>query len=172
MTDIDRRTLIGAACLGCATLAGCGSSDSDTASSPASSTGAASSAAPGSAAPSGAASSPTAAEPSPTASATGGAPAGAGLATLSAIPVGSAIAAKSTDGKPIIVARPTETTAVAFSARCTHAGCSVAVAGAELKCPCHGSVFEATTGKVLKPPARTPLPSVPVTVNGDQVVQA
>ena len=40
------------------------------------------------------------------------------------------------DGSPAIVARPTATTAVAFSAICTHEGCTVNPAGSELDCPC------------------------------------
>jgi Rieske Fe-S protein len=95
---------------------------------------------------------------------------GQALAALADIPVGQAKSAKTPDGKDIVVVRPTATTAAAFSAICTHKGCTVVPAAAELKCPCHGSVFDALTGAVKKGPASTPLPSVAVKVADGQVV--
>jgi nitrite reductase/ring-hydroxylating ferredoxin subunit len=94
------------------------------------------------------------------------------LATLASIKVGSAVSAEDADGNPIIVARPTADTAVAFSAICTHQGCTVAPAGSELDCPCHGSRYNATTGKVLGGPAPKPLPSIAVSVRNGQVFQS
>jgi cytochrome b6-f complex iron-sulfur subunit len=95
---------------------------------------------------------------------------GAVLATLADVPVGSAIAAKDPSGKPIIVAQPSAGKAVAFSAICTHMACTVAPAGKELDCPCHGSRYDATTGAVIQGPAPKPLPSVPVHVADGKVV--
>lgn len=95
---------------------------------------------------------------------------GAALAKLSDIKVGEAIAATGADGAKIIISRPTATTVAAFSAICTHQGCAVAPAGKELDCPCHGSVFNATTGAVVNGPAPRPLPAVNVTLSGDNVV--
>jgi nitrite reductase/ring-hydroxylating ferredoxin subunit len=45
-----------------------------------------------------------------------------------------------------------------FSNRCTHAGCTInrEVAG-EIVCSCHGSRYEASTGRVLQGPAVLPL---------------
>ena len=97
-------------------------------------------------------------------------PAGTQLAKLADIKVGEAVSAK-LDGKPVLVSRPTSTTAVCFSAICTHQGCTVAPAGKELDCPCHGSSFNATTGAVLGGPAPSPLNKVNVTVT-DGVVYA
>ena len=97
---------------------------------------------------------------------------GKALAALSSIKVGSAVSAQDGDGNPIIVARPASDSAVAFSAICTHQGCTVAPAGSELDCPCHRSRYSATTGKVLGGPAPKPLPSIPVTVRGGQVFQS
>jgi Rieske Fe-S protein len=97
---------------------------------------------------------------------------GKALAALSSIKVGSAVSAQDSSGNPIIVARPTTDTAVGFSAICTHQGCTVAPAGTELDCPCHGSRYSATTGKVLGGPAPKPLPSIGVTVRGGQVFQS
>jgi len=94
------------------------------------------------------------------------------LAKLDAIKVGSAIAVTDSNGDNLIVARPTSTTAAAFSAVCTHLGCTVAPAGGELDCPCHGSVFSATTGAVINGPASRPLAAVAVKVDGGNVVTA
>ena len=100
----------------------------------------------------------------------GAAPSGNTLAVLSKVPVGGAVAATDANGKPIIVAQPTAGKAVAFSAICTHMGCTVAVNGAELDCPCHGSKYNALTGAVINGPAPKPLPPVAVEVqNGDVV---
>ena len=92
------------------------------------------------------------------------------LAQLSAIPVGGAVSAQAPDGSPLIIARPTSNTVAAFSAICTHQGCTVVPAGKELDCPCHGSVYNATTGAVINGPAPSPLPTVRVTLTGDNVV--
>jgi Rieske Fe-S protein len=59
---------------------------------------------------------------------------------------------------------------VAFSAICTHQGCTVQAAGKELRCPCHGSVFDAFTGQVQQGPAQAPLNKVNVSVSGQDVV--
>ena len=94
------------------------------------------------------------------------------LAQLSAIPVGGAISATGPNGAALIIARPTSGTVAAFSAVCTHQGCTVVPAGNELDCPCHGSVFNAATGSVISGPAPSPLRSVRVAISGDNVVPA
>jgi Rieske Fe-S protein len=98
--------------------------------------------------------------------------AGGPLAKLDDVPVGQAKAVTTPDGKDAIVARPTAGTVAAFSAICTHQGCKVAPAGAELKCPCHGSVFDAMTGQVKHGPATRNLPAMAVKVENGQVVSA
>ncbi|MBM7504986.1 ubiquinol-cytochrome c reductase iron-sulfur subunit [Agromyces aurantiacus] len=95
--------------------------------------------------------------------------AGQEVAALADIPVGGSIDA-TIGGEPVLVAQPTAGEVVAFSAICTHQGCVVAAAGDRFECPCHGSVFDAATGDVLQGPAPDPLPSVPVSVEGDRVV--
>jgi cytochrome b6-f complex iron-sulfur subunit len=92
------------------------------------------------------------------------------LATLSDITVGKCIAVNLPGGQPAIVARPTADTARCFSAICTHQGCTVAPAGAQLNCPCHGSQYNALTGQVLQGPAPKPLPEIPVKVENGKVV--
>ena len=44
-----------------------------------------------------------------------------------------------------------------FSNICTHAGCALAVSGANLGCDCHGSEFSGFDGAVTQGPARTAL---------------
>lgn len=92
------------------------------------------------------------------------------LARLADIPVGQAKAVKLANGKPAIVARTSQNSVACFSAICTHMGCTVAVKGAELDCPCHGSKFNALTGAVLNGPATAPLEKVAVQVSGGDVV--
>ena len=61
-------------------------------------------------------------------------------------------------------------TLYAFSDICTHRGCNLAnggeVEGSTIECECHGSVFDITTGEVVSPPARDPLPVYPVREEG------
>ncbi len=126
---------------------------------------------------SGTAATTPAAAPSATVSASGGAtdPGGAvpeaALASLDDIPVGQALSVEGPSGT-VIIAQPTAGEVVAFDARCTHQGCKVAVAGATLNCPCHGSKFETTTGKVLNGPATEDLAPVAVRVQGTAIVPA
>jgi len=101
-----------------------------------------------------------------------GQPAGRKLVALADVPVGGAAAVKLPDGTPGVVARPTAAEARCFSAICTHQGCTVAVKGKELDCPCHGSRFNALTGAVLSGLAPRALDKVPVTVKGGEVMTA
>lgn len=96
-------------------------------------------------------------------------PSGETVATLADIEVGGAVSATS-GGKDIVVARPTAGSVAAFSAICTHRGCTVKPSGKELHCPCHGSSFSATTGQVIHGPAQDPLPAVAVHVENGKVV--
>lgn len=61
---------------------------------------------------------------------------------------------------------------VAFSGLCTHAQCPVQFDPdtEQLDCPCHGSRFDARTGRVIVGPATSPLPSVPLTRQGPDLV--
>jgi len=114
----------------------------------------------------------TACSASTTSSKPKGQPAGKKLVALADVPVGGAKAVNLPDGTPGVVAQPTAGTAVCFSAICTHNGCTVAVHGKELDCPCHQSRFNAFTGAVLQAPATSPLPKIPVKVSGGDVVTA
>jgi cytochrome b6-f complex iron-sulfur subunit len=91
------------------------------------------------------------------------------VAKLSDIPVGGSISA-TLDGKPIILAQPSTGKVVAFTAICTHQGCTVNPDGAVLRCPCHASTYDAFTGKNTSGPAQGPLAAIPVTVSGGAVL--
>ena len=95
-----------------------------------------------------------------------------GLVALDEVPVGGAVAATAADGSAVIIAQPTAGEVVGFSAICTHMGCTVQPEGAELRCPCHGSVYEAATGRNVDGPAPRPLDAFAVRLDGDQVVEA
>ncbi len=94
-----------------------------------------------------------------------------GLVALGDVPVGGAVGVEDADGKPVIVAQPSKGQVVAFTAVCTHKGCTVKPASKELICPCHGSVYDAFTGKNLSGPAPSPLAAIAVKVEADQVVE-
>ena len=69
-----------------------------------------------------------------------------------------------------------QTSIVAFSAICTHAGCLVSQwigAAGHLRCPCHGSEFDpAQAGKVVAGPAPFPLPRLPVATDNHLITAA
>lgn len=95
---------------------------------------------------------------------------GTALASTSALAVGQA--GQFTDpksGAPAWLVHPTASDFVAFSAVCTHAGCTVEFDGRSMEfiCPCHGGTFDTKTGQVLSGPPPSALPSIPVhVVNG------
>lgn len=100
------------------------------------------------------------------------APEGAALAAVDDIPVGGALVVQDgPGGKPVVLARPRRDTVVAFSAVCTHRGCTVQAEQSGLRCPCHGSTYD-LTGANTGGPAPSPLPKVDVTVTDGQVRQA
>jgi len=96
---------------------------------------------------------------------------GTPIGRTTAVPVGQA--GQFTDpasGSPAYVVHPSDNTFVAFSAVCTHAGCTVQFdpSGMQFVCPCHGGTYDAKTGRVLAGPPPSPLPSIPVhIVNGE-----
>lgn len=61
----------------------------------------------------------------------------------------------------------------AFDDTCTHAGCSLAEGGLDgttVTCPCHGSQFDVTSGAVRHGPARLPVRSRVVQVEGPDLL--
>jgi Rieske Fe-S protein/uncharacterized membrane protein YphA (DoxX/SURF4 family) len=78
------------------------------------------------------------------------------------------------NGMPAILFR-TKTGVFAYSATCTHQGCTVAYENSKksLYCPCHGAEFDPfKNGDVITGPTRDGLPTVKVKITGDWVVLA
>lgn len=92
------------------------------------------------------ASAPPATSVSPPAS---GAAGGTELARTSDIPVGGG---KIFKDRKIVVTQPTKDEFKAFSAICTHQGCTVStVADGTIDCPCHGSKYASPTPRGRRP---------------------
>ncbi|MGY0066637.1 Rieske (2Fe-2S) protein [Streptomyces sp. QTS137] len=71
----------------------------------------------------------------------------------------------------IVVSRDEDGSLTAYSTLCTHASCPVnQLKGTKLICPCHGSEFDATTGKVLREPAVASLTRLSVEVRNGTIV--
>ncbi|UOX92376.1 Rieske (2Fe-2S) protein [Amycolatopsis sp. FBCC-B4732] len=95
---------------------------------------------------------------------------GTELGPAADIPVGGG---KVFADKQVVVTQPAAGTFAAFSAVCTHQGCTVdAVADGTINCPCHGSKFKIADGSVANGPASQPLPKKAVTVTGGKVTLA
>jgi Rieske Fe-S protein len=102
--------------------------------------------------------------PPPAAAAPAG---GAALAQTADIPVGGG---KIFAAQRIVVTQPKAGTIKAFSAVCTHQGCTVGdVSGGTINCPCHGSKFNVADGSVKAGPAPAPLATVNVKVDGTAI---
>jgi Rieske Fe-S protein len=103
----------------------------------------------------------------------GGAKAGgAAIVSESEVAPGSAFTFKDS-ANPAVLVHLKSGDFVAYSAVCTHQGCTVAYKGGKLACPCHGSVFDPAKGaEVVAGPAPSPLPEIPVKVEGGEVVKA
>lgn len=104
----------------------------------------------------------------------GGAPkgiAGKPIAEASQIPTGGG---KIFAEQKVVVTQPKEGEFKAFSAVCTHRGCTVdTVADDLIQCPCHGSKYSIATGEVKAGPAPQPLAAYPARVeNGKVVIEA
>lgn len=92
------------------------------------------------------------------------------IARTSEIPVGGG---KIISAHKIVVTQPTKGTYKAFTAVCTHQGCTVGeITGGVIQCPCHGSEFSVADGSVKQGPADAPLASYKVTVKGDGITVA
>ncbi|HEX4251723.1 MAG TPA: Rieske (2Fe-2S) protein [Pseudonocardia sp.] len=89
---------------------------------------------------------------------------GTGLGPAGAVPVGGGIIYPN---ESVVVTQPNAGTFKAFSATCTHQGCTVAsVSGGTINCPCHGSRFAIGDGSVAHGPATRPLPARRVSNDG------
>lgn len=99
--------------------------------------------------------------------ASGGAEQTPPLARTGDIPVGGG---KVLADKGVVITQPKAGEFKAFSARCTHVGCTVAsVADGVIVCPCHQSRFDVSDGSVKGGPAPSPLEPTPIEVTGDAI---
>jgi nitrite reductase/ring-hydroxylating ferredoxin subunit len=148
MTTLDRRSVLVGSCGVCAVaLAGCAAYGT------------------GQAAPA------PAASVQPDGSGTGGAGAASGkLAATADVPVGGGIILPDA---ALVITQPKAATFKAFSAICTHQGCTVStVESGTINCPCHGSQFAVADGAVVNGPAKKPLPAKKITVSGGSITAA
>ncbi|MFJ9906110.1 Rieske (2Fe-2S) protein [Streptomyces sp. NPDC101152] len=89
------------------------------------------------------------------------------LAKTSEIPVGGG---KIFNDQKVVVTQPAKGEFKAFSAICTHQGCTVgSVANGTIDCPCHGSKYRIADGSVAGGPAPKPLPPAPIKVEGNSI---
>jgi Rieske Fe-S protein len=90
------------------------------------------------------------------------------LTALSGIPVGGG---RIFPDLRLVVTRPTAGDLRAFTAICTHDGCTLtAVADATINCPCHGSRFAIGDGAVVMGPATRALTPRTIRVQGDSII--
>ncbi|MCM3885065.1 non-heme iron oxygenase ferredoxin subunit [Frankia sp. R82] len=78
------------------------------------------------------------------------------------------------DGVPVCVVR-TGGTVYALRDECSHADVQLSAGEVEdgkIECWLHGSQFELATGRPLSLPAIDPVPTYPVTIDGDDVLVA
>ncbi len=74
-----------------------------------------------------------------------------------------------TDGSPDILIRESDGSLKAFSAVCTHAGCTVGYEGGVIYCPCHGGEYSPATGEVIAGPPPAGLAPKQVLESGGQI---
>jgi Rieske Fe-S protein len=77
-------------------------------------------------------------------------------------------------GKPAVLLHLKNGEFVAYSAECTHQGCTVSYrAKGYLACPCHESVFDpVNSGEVVSGPAEEPLPRLRIKVRNGRIFRA
>jgi Rieske Fe-S protein len=92
---------------------------------------------------------------------------GKALAATSDIPEGGGKVFKA---QKVVVTQPAAGDFKAFSAICTHQGCTVAdVSDNTINCPCHGSKFSIEDGSVAGGPAGESLEEKKIRVDGDKI---
>ena len=74
-------------------------------------------------------------------------------------------------GKEVLVAKLKDRF-YALGNVCTHNGCRLSggkIRDGKIRCPCHGSVFDPATGKVLQGPAEKPVPVYHIKVENGSI---
>ncbi|MEU6929813.1 Rieske (2Fe-2S) protein [Streptomyces sp. NPDC046385] len=101
---------------------------------------------------------------------TAGTPSPTVLARTADIPVGGGTVFKD---EKVVVTQPVAGEFKAFSAICTHQGCTVAkVADGTIDCPCHGSKYRVADGTVAAGPAPRRLPEERINVSAGNITLA
>jgi len=96
------------------------------------------------------------------------------IVKTSKFPIGSSQKFIAANGAPAFLFR-TKSGVFAYSAICTHQGCTVDYlkAGKKLVCPCHGGSFDPFDScKVVAGPPNRPLDKISVSIKKDWIVQA
>jgi len=96
------------------------------------------------------------------------------IVKASKFPVGSSQKFVAANGAPAYLFR-TKSGVFAYSAICTHQGCTVDYlkAGKKLICPCHGGSFDPfNSAKVVAGPPERPLDKISVSIKNDWIVQS
>jgi thiosulfate dehydrogenase [quinone] large subunit len=92
-------------------------------------------------------------------------PAGRTIAKAADVSPGQAVSFRDDTGRPAWLVHETSGDFRAFSAVCTHQGCTVRYdASFGFVCPCHGGRYDADTGAVVAGPPPAPLTRLDVTV--------
>ncbi|MEV4255778.1 Rieske (2Fe-2S) protein [Spirillospora sp. NPDC049652] len=90
------------------------------------------------------------------------------LGDAAEVPVGGGKVFKD---RKVVVTQPEPGEYRAFTAVCTHRGCTVAsVANGLIRCPCHGSEFRIDDGRVARPPAGKALVEQAIKVSGGKII--
>lgn len=93
---------------------------------------------------------------------------GGWLAKTYDIPVGGG---KIFTSQKVVVTQPQPGEFHAFSAICTHMGCTVnSVSGGTINCPCHDSRYDISNASVVSGPAPQPLPAQAITIDGTDIM--
>jgi thiosulfate dehydrogenase [quinone] large subunit len=98
--------------------------------------------------------------------------AGVAIAKASDVPAGQAKSFQDpASGDPAWVVHLPGGRFAAYSAICTHAGCTVGFdpQAEEFACPCHGATYDASNGDVTGGPAPAPLSAIKVDVVGGEI---
>ncbi len=114
------------------------------------------------------------AQAAPATSNSAGSTKGTKIIKLASLKVGATHNFVAKNGAPAILFR-TKKGVFAYSAICTHQGCTVAYSGSSktLKCPCHGAEFDPfSSAKVLNGPAQAPLAKIKTAISGAWVIEA
>ena len=93
---------------------------------------------------------------------------GSKLVATSEVPVGSGTILT---GPKIVVTQPAQGDYKAFTAVCTHLGCTVgSISDGFIICPCHGSHYAIATGvPTPESPAKAPLAPIDIKVKGSEI---